>query len=180
MPARKFVIAAAVASVALVVGFCGTSSAAVHNNADVNFAQMMTAHHQQGVELCDIVLAKQGIDPRVVAIVTQEKDGQTRDIDEMQTWLRQWGVTATPQTAMAQMPGMRSPQDLDALRAAQGVDASRLFLTQMIPHHQGGLTMAQKEVDNGQSGDAIALAHAILSTQQHEIDQMNDLLSSLS
>jgi uncharacterized protein (DUF305 family) len=49
----------------------------------------------------------------------------------------------------------------------------------MIPHHEGGIAMAQKEIDAGQFPDAVAMARSITSTQQHEIETMNDLLSSL-
>ena len=49
----------------------------------------------------------------------------------------------------------------------------------MIAHHQGALTMAQDEINNGQFPDAIAMARSILGSQQKEIDTMNQILSSL-
>lgn len=51
---------------------------------------------------------------------------------------------------MTGMDGMMSEQDIQALTNAQGVDASKLFLTQMIQHHQGAITMAQSEIKSGQ------------------------------
>ena len=57
--------------------------------------------------------------------------------------------------------------------------ASRLFLEQMVEHHQGAITMAQDEIKNGQYPDAIALANAIVTGQQKEIDTMNQILNSL-
>ena len=77
------------------------------------------------------------------------------------------------------MEGMMSPADMQALQNAQGVEASKLFLTQMIRHHQGAIAMAQNEVNNGQFSDAIALAKSITSSQQKEIDTMNEILESL-
>jgi uncharacterized protein (DUF305 family) len=77
------------------------------------------------------------------------------------------------------MSGMMSPEDMTALQNAQGVDASQLFLTQMITHHQGAITMAQTEIDSGQSPEAVALAHKIADTQQQEITTMQNILSSL-
>ena len=68
---------------------------------------------------------------------------------------------------------------MDALKNAQGVEASKLFLTGMIKHHQGALTMAQDEVKNGQFPDAVAMAKSILESQQKEIDTMNQILNSL-
>jgi uncharacterized protein (DUF305 family) len=89
------------------------------------------------------------------------------------------GGSMTPGTGMGDMPGMMSSAQMDALKNADGVEASKLFLTGMIKHHQGALTMAQDEIKNGQSADAIALAKSILDSQRKEIDTMNQILGSL-
>lgn len=77
------------------------------------------------------------------------------------------------------MAGMMSAEDMAALQNAQGVEASKLFLTQMIEHHQGAITMAQAEIDSGQSLPAITLARSIIDTQQKEITTMQGILASL-
>ena len=51
---------------------------------------------------------------------------------------------------MPGMDGMMSEEDMAALQNAQGVEASKLYLTQMIKHHQGAITMAQNEIKDGQ------------------------------
>jgi uncharacterized protein (DUF305 family) len=66
-----------------------------------------------------------------------------------------------------------------ALQNAQGVEASKLFLTQMIKHHQGAISMAQNEINSGQYPATIAMARSIVTSQQQEIDTMNKLLTSL-
>jgi uncharacterized protein (DUF305 family) len=80
---------------------------------------------------------------------------------------------------MGDMSGMMSAAQMDALKNAQGVEASKLFLTGMVKHHQGALTMAQDEVKNGQFPEAVAMAKSILDSQQKEIDTMNQILGSL-
>jgi len=75
--------------------------------------------------------------------------------------------------------GMMSAADMEALKNADGVAASKLFLTGMITHHLGAITMAQNEIKDGQFPDAIALSKSIISGQQKEIDTMNQILSSL-
>ncbi|NLG55438.1 MAG: DUF305 domain-containing protein [Rhodococcus sp.] len=77
------------------------------------------------------------------------------------------------------MPGMLSDEDLQELRDAEGVDASRLFLTQMIAHHEGAVEMAQTEIQDGQNPDAVEMARSIVSSQQAEIDEMQDILNDL-
>jgi uncharacterized protein (DUF305 family) len=81
--------------------------------------------------------------------------------------------------SMPGMAGMMSAAEMEALENAQGVEASKLFLTGMIKHHQGALTMARDEIKNGQFPKAVALATSILESQQKEIDTMNQILKSL-
>jgi uncharacterized protein (DUF305 family) len=80
---------------------------------------------------------------------------------------------------MPSMQGMMSDTDMTALKDAQGVDAGKLFLTQMIAHHEGAIAMAQTEIKDGQYPAAVAMAHAIVTTQQHEIDTMKGILTTL-
>ena len=169
--------------------------------------------------MSEIILAKQGIDPRVVDLAKQIKAAQGPEIEQMQGWMNQWGMpmsgmpgmdhggmqgsgpeSGSPTTTTMPMPGgsmmpgmggmggmgdmpgmdgMMSQADMDALKNAQGGEASKLFLTGMVKHHQGALTMAQDEVKNGQFADAVAMAKSILESQQKEIDTMNQMLSSL-
>ncbi len=193
----------------------GATPAAAHNHADMMFAHHMIPHHQQAIQMSDMILAKQGIDPRVVDLAKKIKDAQGPEIDTMQGWLNQWGMSGMPSMtdmpgmpsmpsmsgtpgpgmpgmsgmpgmpgmpgmgSKNGMPGMMSPADMQSLQNAQGTDASKMFLTQMIAHHQGAITMAQDEIKNGQSPEAITLAKSIASSQAQEIDTMNGILKSL-
>jgi uncharacterized protein (DUF305 family) len=160
-----------------------TAAAEAHNDADVMFAQHMIPHHTQAVEMSDTLLAKQGIDPRVIELANQIKAAQGPEIQQMQGWLTQWGTPSMPPMSghgnMAGMSGMMSEQDMTALKDAQGVDASKLYLTQMIAHHEGAITMAQSEIRDGQYPPAVGMARAIVTSQQQEIDTMKGILASL-
>jgi uncharacterized protein (DUF305 family) len=154
-------------------------SADAHNDADVTFAQHMIPHHQQAVEMSDTVLVKQGIDPRVTQLATSIKAAQGPEIQQMQGWLNQWGVAPMPSMSGHDVSGMMSEKDMTALTDAQGVDASKLFLTQMMTHHEGAIAMAQTEIKDGQYPAAVAMAHAIVTGQQQEIDTMRGILATL-
>ena len=75
--------------------------------------------------------------------------------------------------------GMMSEDDMVALEAADGAEAARLFLEQMIMHHQGAIEMAQAEIEGGINPDAVALAQTIVEAQTAEIASMQDLLTQI-
>ena len=152
-----------------------TPAASTHNQADVTFAQNMVPHHEQHcIQMSDIILGKQGIDPRVVQLANQIKAEQGPEIQQMRSWLSQWG-----QPPMSMAPGMMSDQDMTALKNAQGVDADKQFLTGMIQEHQAAIAMAQDEITSGQYPPAVALAHSIVTNHQQEITTMQGILASL-
>jgi uncharacterized protein (DUF305 family) len=160
-----------------------THAAEAHNDADVMFAQHMIPHHAQAIEMSDTLLAKQGIDPKVIELANQIKAAQGPEIQQMQSWLTQWGTPSMPSMSghgdMAGMSGIMTDQAMTALKDAQGIDASKLFLTQMITHHEGAITMAQSEIKDGQYPPAVGMARAIVTNQQQEIDTMKGLLAAL-
>lgn len=153
-------------------------AAGAHNEADVMFAQHMIPHHSQAVEMTDILLAKQGVDPRVVELAKQIKAAQAPEIQQMQGWLASWGNPAMPPMNHGAMQGMVSEADLDKLRNAPGPAATTLYLQQMIAHHEGAIDMAQDEIKDGRYGPAIEMSRAIVSSQQAEIDTMTAILKS--
>ncbi|MGD9517216.1 DUF305 domain-containing protein [Mycolicibacterium sp.] len=171
----------------------GGDSAPTYNDADVTFTQGMIPHHQQAIAMSDMMLAKSGIDPRVVSLATQIKAAQGPEIETMQGWLTDWNVTTTtsaPGTSsmpgMADMPGhdmggggAMSDQAMAELQNAQGIAASKLFLAQMIEHHNGAIVMAKTEVAAGQFQPATEMARAIVTSQQQEVDTMQQMLGSL-
>lgn len=146
------------------------------------FSQMMIPHHAQAVEMSDIMLAKADIPPAVTALATRIKAAQAPEIEQMTGWLKDWNQPTGMMTGHSMpgggMSGMVSAEDLNKLKAAQSSEAAKLFLTQMIAHHEGAIAMAQKEVDGGKSSATIALAKAIITAQQAEIEEMKQLLAA--
>jgi uncharacterized protein (DUF305 family) len=155
-----------------------SSIAASYNDPDIAFATQMIPHHQQAVEMADLVLAKNGVDSRVTELATKIKAAQDPEIVTMTVWLKAWGQPApVPMHGMA-MNGLMSPADMDALKNASGPDSSKLFLQQMVQHHQGAIDMANEELNTGKNTDAMALAKKIVTDQTTEIALMNSLLKS--
>jgi len=159
------------------------STGAQANAADQMFVTMMIPHHQQALEMSDIVLAKPGLDPRVAELAEKIKAAQQPEIDRMQGWLTDWGVDDSAGSGMdhegmghGAMSGMLSADELDALRAADATEAGRLFLSGMIAHHEGAVEMARSAVNGGRNPEVVALAEQVIADQTAEIGTMRQLL----
>lgn len=163
----------------------------MHNDADVMFAQMMVPHHQQAVEMSDIVLSTDGISPGITDLATKIKDAQGPEIETMTGWLKAWDELMEPDGGMdghsmgsdtddsGPMEGMMSEDRMSELESAEGAEASRIFLESMTAHHEGAVGMAENEIENGQNPEAIELAETIVETQNAEIVDMDGLLAGL-
>jgi uncharacterized protein (DUF305 family) len=160
------------------------AAAAEHNAADVTFAQMMIPHHAQAVQMSDMMLTKQDVPAEVTALATKIKAAQGPEIETMTGWLKSWNEpTQMPSGgtshSMNGMNGMMGDEDLKKLDAAQGTEAARLFLKQMIAHHEGAIMMAKTENTAGKNTDAVNLSKDIASAQEAEIQEMQKLLATL-
>jgi uncharacterized protein (DUF305 family) len=160
---------------------------AAFNDADVMFAQMMIPHHEQAIEMSDVILGKEGVDSEITDLATQIKEAQGPEIEQLSTWLDEWGAEQ-PDDSMDMdhgsmgddsMGGMMSEEDMQALEDAEGAEAGRLFLEQMIVHHEGAIEMAQTEVEDGANEAAVEMAGTIVSSQTSEIQTMEDLLAGM-
>jgi uncharacterized protein (DUF305 family) len=84
---------------------------------------------------------------------------------------------------MALMPGMLTPEQMDALRKAHGAEFDYLFLTGMIQHHNGALIMVKDLFDTagaGQDADIFNFATDADNTQRAEIKIMQSMLEKKS
>lgn len=162
-----------------------TPASGEHNNADVTFAQGMIPHHAQAIEMSDLLLAKDGVDPAVEELARDIKSAQAPEMEQMTGWLVGWdedvptddgGSMGGMDHGSGDMPGMMSEEDMTALEDASGEDASRLFLEQMIVHHRSAVGMAEMELEAGVNEDAKTLAKQIIESQTSEITTMTELL----
>ena len=164
----------------------GTSAeTAKGNDADVAFLTGMTPHHEQAVEMSEMVLAANP-PAEVAAIAEQIKDAQAPEIEQMKAMLADLGETPAEgahsgghSAGMAGHGGMMSDAEMAALMDATGTDAARLYLEGMVKHHQGAIEASDTEIADGQYAPAIELAKAIKTAQAAEITEMQALLKNL-
>lgn len=162
-----------------------TAAASVeHNDADVEFAQMMILHHQGALDMA--VLAEgRAQNEQVQDLAARIQFAQQPEIDLMTSWLKTWGEEpAASDDAMGGMDhsgghtGMADDDQMQQLQDA-GADFDRMFLEMMIDHHTGAITMSEEYRDNGQNEDALQLADKIIADQTDEIAEMESLLDQM-
>ena len=186
----------------------GSESATLHNRADVAFVTGMIPHHQEAVEMSDLILAQPvsaaGSNAEVRALAQQIADAQAPEVEQMKTWVKDWGMedTATDDGGMnmgggemdghemdgadmsgadaggAAMNGMMTEAQMNELSQATGAELNQLYLELMIAHHEGAIGMAQTELKEGKNPAALKLAQGVIDTQQAEIKQMQALLTA--
>lgn len=157
------------------------AASAEHNTADVMFAQMMIPHHAQAIEMSDIILAKQDIPSAVTSLAHKIKEAQGPEIQTMTSWLEDWNKPTEIPSGHAGhgMSGMLDETALNELEAAESTAAAKLFLNQMIAHHEGAIMMATTETTDGKDPKAVQLSKEIVSAQEAEIKEMQGLLATL-
>lgn len=158
-----------------------TSSTADHNDQDIRFAQMMIPHHRQALEMAKPAEDRAG-SSKVKELAKQIEAAQDPEILTMTGWLESWGVQAPGEDGMPMdhmdhgMPGMMSGEDMKKLEGLKGAAFDKAFLTMMIEHHEGAITMAEEERKAGVYELARRMADSIITGQSAEIATMKKLL----
>ena len=134
------------------------SASGAPRSADVMFARMMIPHHQQAVEMADIALSKTSASSKVQGLATAIKSAQ--------------------EPGMNHGTGMMTTAEMSKLKAAEGTEFDRLWLTLMISHHEGAVTMARQVLTTTTDQQVKKLANDIVTAQQDEITTMRSLLAS--
>lgn len=171
-------------------GSAGSDSTSSHNSADVAFATDMIPHHAQAIEMADMALTR-AEDTDVIDLAGQIKAAQDPEIEAMSGWLEAWGEEVPDlgddmsgmdhdMSGMDDsMPGMMSEADMQGLANSSGAAFDRMWLTMMIEHHEGAISMAETELSDGESAEAKSLADDIIEGQQAEVTTMQGLLDNL-
>lgn len=158
-------------------GATTTAADEARNDADVEFARNMIRHHQQAVEMSEMVLER-GETADVKALAQRIKDAQTSEIELMQGWLKDWGEDEAGMEH--DMPGQMSEEDMAKLEEASGRELDKMFLEMMVPHHESAIEMARTELEDGESSEAKGLAERVIEDQTAEIAEIKGLLAEFA
>ncbi len=156
-----------------------------YTNDDVVFMQNMIPHHGQAVEMGELVAERTNNDA-IIEIAGRIKKSQADEIAFMRSWLEERGEAVEIAHHMHMdhaMMGMATKAQMQALAEAEGTEFDRLFLTLMIPHHEGAVRMVEDLLDkDGSAYDPILydFVNDIVNDQNAEITRMDGLLAGLS
>lgn len=172
---------AATADPTVSTGPASTTGSAALNDADIEFAQGMIAHHEQAIEMAEIALDPNvGASAEVIDLATRIKGAQDPEVAQMTEWLTAAGQPVAMDTAeghdMSSMEGMMTAEQMDAMAEMMNDEFNRRWLEMMIAHHEGAIAQSQAVKANGSNADVLALADQIISAQQAEIAEMQALL----
>lgn len=170
---RTIIVALVAAAAALSVAACGSDNgdSPAGNGTDLAFAQQMSAHHQDAIDMAKI--AQQHAQSSYVKTLADDiinaQQGEIAVLDAASDDLKGLDVEAADLGIGDDMSGMN--MDAGALASADPFD--RMFIDTMIPHHQGAIRMARAEIDQGSSPALTKLAQQIVDAQSQEIQEMN-------
>jgi uncharacterized protein (DUF305 family) len=146
------------------------------NSADVSYARMMIEHHTQALELTELA-PDRAESARLKALAERISAAQGPEIAAMSAWLKEHGQSEKGGGhTHAAMPGMATEAQLKKLRAAKGKAFDELFLTLMITHHEGAITMATDVKGQGNNIRIEEMADDVVAQQTSEINRMRNML----
>lgn len=169
------------------------TAAPLYTAADIEFMNGMISHHAQALLMAGWA-ESHGASPAVRTLTSRIINAQRDEIAGMQRWLRdrhQPVPEPNPHGMMMNMggmqhamlmPGMLTEDQLKQLDAARSKDFDRLFLTFMIQHHQGAVTMVNNLFATNGAAQEITvykLASDISADQTTEIERMQKMLASM-
>lgn len=172
-----------------------------YTQADIDFMTGMIGHHSQAIVMANMA-PTHGASSSVLTLAERIKNAQQDEIRTMQQWLMDrnqpvpdgnspmkmamngsdMNMNMSDTTHETLMPGMLTPEQMKQLDAARGPEFDRLFLTFMIQHHTGALTMVSKLFDSyGAAQDQLMFKYAsdVNVDQTTEIARMKRMLVAM-
>ena len=163
--------------------------------ADVAFVTHMITHHAQAIEMSRLA-PSHGAGQSILTLAERIINAQRDEIALMQQWLRdrrqpvpEPSLSTMTMTmdeharhAMPSMPGMLTPAQMQQLDSARGPAFDRLFLSLMIQHHRGAVTMVRELFATpgaAQDQSVFKLASDVQVDQNTEIARMSQMLAAM-
>ena len=161
--------------------------------ADAQFMTGMIGHHAQAIVMAGWA-PSHGASPTIQTLCARIINAQQDEIATMQRWLADRGLPVPAPTAGPMkmtmngmehemlMPGMLTEDQMHQLDQARGPEFDRLFLTFMIQHHKGAVSMVKDlfaSYGAAQDETVFKFANDVSVDQSTEIARMEKMLAAL-
>ncbi|MFG1603212.1 DUF305 domain-containing protein [Actinoplanes sp. NPDC049265] len=153
-----------------------------YNDTDVMYLQMMVAHHEQGLEMVRIAEGR-ATKPELATLVKAVDVTQADEVTMMKEWLTSWSRPATVDhapSAHADHGGLPAigPEEMKALRQAQGSEFESTFINLFVAHQHNAVEMANMERTGGANEETKAFAERVRQSRTDQIRQLLTMLNS--
>ncbi|MDP3685199.1 MAG: DUF305 domain-containing protein [bacterium] len=148
---------------------------------DAHFIEQMIPHHEDAITMAKLALEK-AQHPEIKQLSQSIIDSQSKEINQMKTWYKEWfgrevptGTQVMGQHGMMGGRGMHMGMmgnESDIQRLEQAANFDRVFIEEMIPHHQMAVMMASMLKNGTQRAEMRQLTDDIIAAQTREIVQM--------
>lgn len=174
---------AAAAVLALLAG-CGSDPDG-YNDADLTYATDVTAHHAQTLQVLDLSLGRELLDPDLGVLADETRQRLFSEVDVTAKWLKA-NDQPVPKTALQHthddeqdydttIPGMLTAQQMHELETAGDRAFQAAWLDALITHEEGAVELAQTAVADAQSADLAKAAEADLKRHEDQLATLEDL-----
>lgn len=174
---------------AIVLAGCGGSNPDGFNDADTAYATGLISHHAQTLQLLDLTLGRDNLDPQIGTLADQIREDRFDETATAQRWLKTWGKKI-PSTVLehnhdqdgvtfdTSIPGVLSSQQLHTLEQAKGAVFAPAWLRQLIAHERGAVKLAADAIEGGQNTEVVAFAEKDERVHQQQVAQLERLQTS--
>ncbi len=144
---------------------------------DRHFIVEMIPHHEGAIEMAKIALARSNRS-EILSLAKGIIEAQEKEIGDMSAWYRAWYGSTVPEGGMGGMHMDGMTGDTSELGSVSAAEFDREFVTQMIPHHEMAVMMAQMLQAGTERTEMKQLADQIITSQSREIEMMRGWLES--
>jgi uncharacterized protein (DUF305 family) len=141
---------------------------------DAQFLDTMAAHHQMGVDMARMQIAK-GANAKLKEMSQKTADKQSAEIAQMKGWRDQWYASEPPAENRSLPGGASMNMDMAPMQNLTGAQHDSMYLDMMISHHEGAIAMARDAMQKAEHAELKQLAQQIIADQEKEIAELRKM-----
>lgn len=168
----------------------GTASAEPVRADDFCYVEAMIYYRVEAVDLANAVLDKTGISPETRAFANDIVADQSAELERLRPWYISWkgsrplerpkdGPCAGHGVSHAQMPGLPTTSQWNALIAADGPDAERIYLELLTAQNTAMIDFASEVLEGEPHSRVQASAEQVIARAKHDDAELEALLAAL-